>query len=486
MINPNEIKSNTNLSNGLNIKPEVLPTKATAPIPLVTEPLVSEPLPMPKFGAEATSYYETLKPYYSELATAEGELKKFEMQNEAEKTRNQYEATKVYKTNVDALNLKAEQKENEYPRPEFHPTKENIASLGSLFSMVSTLGMIVGASGKMGANNAMNAMTGMLKGWQSGRKDLYEKEVKEFDKEYKRITDIRNEIQKKLEKSIALESTNKELAFLEKEGARQLAGSDSVMGKTIAVKGAKAGIDLIINATNLETQYQKLASDAQNRASDRALRLQLAQLRSDGRGGVGPKITAKAVEGYRSKLILNEDLNDLKKDLSDPDMVNLLKQYRMEAFLTEEGKLLNQVINSGIPDKLQTFLTKVRDIRNNYYLDISGKAVTGGEALRSYGTVPQPGDDARNMINKIDGMQKRVNNQISFDQQLYQFPNIKISGGQSTGLVPNEVYRAGETSEIQPRPFISTITTQEEFDALPEGAVYIENDKKYTKPRKEK
>jgi hypothetical protein len=445
MINPDEIKSNTNLSNGLNIKPEVLPTKATAPIPLVTEPLVNEPLPMPKFGAEATSYYETLKPYYSELATAEGELKKFEMQNEAEKTKNQYEATKVYKTNVDALNLKAEQKENEYPRPEFHPTKENIASLGSLFSMVSTLGMIVGASGKMGANNAMNAMTGMLKGWQSGRKDLYEKEVKEFDKEYKRITDIRNEIQKKLEKSIALESTNKELAFLEKEGARQLAGSDSVMGKTIAVKGAKAGIDLIINATNLETQYQKLASDAQNRASERALRLQLAQLRSDGRGGAGPKATAKAVDGFRSKLILDEDLNDLRKDLSDPKMVNLIKQYRVEAFFTEESKWLNQAINSNIPNELQEFLTKVRDIRNNYYLDISGKAVTGGEALRSYGTVPQPGDNPEMMVNKINGMQKRVQNQISFDKQFYKFPDIKVSPGERINLIPGQNYSAGAT-----------------------------------------
>ena len=335
MINPDEIKSNTNLSNGLNIKPEVLPTKANAPVPLVTEPLVSEPLPMPKFGTEATSYYETLQPRYAELAQAEGELEKFKMQNEAAKTRNQYEATKVYKTNVDALNLQAEQKENEYPRPEFHPTKENLASLGSLFSMVSTLGMIVGASGKMGANNAMNAMTGMLKGWQSGRKDLYEKEVKEFDKEYKRITDIRNEIQKKLEKSIALESTNKELAFLEREGARQLAGSDSVMGKTIAVKGAKAGIDLIINATNVETQYQKLASDAKNRAEDRALRLQIAELKSG--SGSGGKLAKEVVQAHtlRENLIpaLEEAVPVLRR-LNDEGKWNTLSNLlRSQEFL---------------------------------------------------------------------------------------------------------------------------------------------------------
>jgi hypothetical protein len=162
-------------------------------------------------------------------------------------------------------------------------------------------------------------------------------------------------------------------------------------------------------------------------------------------GGAGPKATAKAVDGYRSKLIFVEDLNDMRKDLANPRIVDLLKEYRVEAFLTEEGKALNQVINSGIPSELQVFLTKVRDIRNKTYLDFSGKAVTGGEALRSYGLVPQPGDDARTMINKIEGMQKNAQNQISFDQQFYGFPAIKVSPGERTNLVPGQNYSAGAT-----------------------------------------
>jgi len=161
--------------------------------------------------------------------------------------------------------------------------------------------------------------------------------------------------------------------------------------------------------------------------------------------GQRAKATAKAVDGFRSKLILNEDLNDLRKDLSDPKMFNLIKQYRVEAFFTEESKWLNQAINSNIPNELQEFLTKVRDIRNNYYLDISGKAVTGGEALRSYGTVPQPGDNPEMMVNKINGMQKRVQNQISFDQQFYGFPAIKVSPGERINLIPGQNYSAGVT-----------------------------------------
>jgi hypothetical protein len=161
--------------------------------------------------------------------------------------------------------------------------------------------------------------------------------------------------------------------------------------------------------------------------------------------GQGAKATAKAVDGYRSKLIFVEDLNDMRKDLANPRIVDLLKEYRIEAFLTEEAKFLNQIMNSGIPSELQVFLTKVRDIRNKTYLDFSGKAVTGGEALRSYGLVPQPGDDARTMINKIEGMQKNAQNQISFDQQFYGFPAIKVSPGERTNLIPGQNYSAGAT-----------------------------------------
>jgi hypothetical protein len=419
-------KTNNNLSTALGTTPTPLPIPST-------------------FGKEAKGYMETMQPLMKESAQAEGELKKFEYETQAKTAKNKARTEREYIQNVQNLNKSSEEKEAEFPRPEFHPTQENALSLGSLFSLVSTIGLLVGASGKQSAGNAMNAMTGMLKGWQTGRKDLYEKELKEFDKEYKRITDVRNEIQKKLEKSIQLQTSDKEASFLELESARALADSNSVLGLTIRNRGAQGALELLKGSYKLQSDIDAIKAKKDEAQASRDLRLQIAELRSGGGGGAGAKITAKAVEGYRSRLILNEDLNELKRDLSDPEMVNLLKKYRIEAFLTEEGKALNQVINSEIPDKLQTFLTKVRDIRNNYYLDISGKAVTGGEALRSYGTVPQPGDDARNMLNKIDGMQKRVGNQISFDQQLYQFPNIKISGGQPTGLVPNEVYKSGDS-----------------------------------------
>ena len=58
---------------------------------------------------------------------------------------------------------------------------------------------------------------------------------------------------------------------------------------------------------------------------------------------------------YRSKL--DDRLKDLK---TNPSLVNDLKKYRVEAFLTEEGKVLNQLVSEDIPPNLRQFLTMKR------------------------------------------------------------------------------------------------------------------------------
>jgi len=141
--------------------------------------------------------------------------------------------------------------------------------------------------------------------------------------------------------------------------------------------------------------------------------------------------------------VLREDVNGLVKDLQNPKLQEQIKQYRAEAFLTEESKILNQMLTSDIPAELQQFLTKVRDIRNNYYLNISGKAVTGGEALRNYGTVPQPGDEPSVMLNKLTGMSDRINDSINLKQQLFGLPPLNLRAGTKTNVKPGEDYSVG-------------------------------------------
>jgi len=55
-------------------------------------------------------------------------------------------------------------------------------------------------------------------------------------------------------------------------------------------------------------------------------------------------------KGYVADNQLKADVDDILSDLKkNPKLVQDLKKYRMEAFLTEEGKVLNQVVNKDIP-----------------------------------------------------------------------------------------------------------------------------------------
>jgi len=181
----------------------------------------------------------------------------------------------------------------------------------------------------------------------------------------------------------------------------------------------------------------------------RAKEIAAKEAKASSSTGTGLKPGAKVTEAYVADNQLKTDIEDILKDLkTNPSLVNDLKKYRVEAFLTEEGKVLNQLVSEDIPPNLRQFLTKVRDVRNNYYLNISGKAVTGGEALRSYGTVPQPGDNAAQMIDKLSGMSKRVSQAISIKQQLYNLPSLNLNAGGATSLVPNEDY--SRESQVSP------------------------------------
>ena len=260
---------------------------------------------MPSMGQtkEGREYAATAKPLMENLAKSTADVEMAKMDVEAKKIGAQAEASKEFGDTTRKLNQEAENKELEYPRPEFHPTKENAESLGQLFSMVATFGLLVGNSGKLASQNALGAMTGMLKGWQTGRKDLYERELKEFDKEYKRIQDIRTDIQNKLQKAIQLASTDKETSNLLKQEVIALFGTNSVGGKLMAQGKDKAAFDLLTNTTNIDEKIkdrQQTAYLARQRMLQSAEQFRLTQLAKGGKAsdrfGFGDIVAAASNE----------------------------------------------------------------------------------------------------------------------------------------------------------------------------------------------
>jgi hypothetical protein len=441
-----------------------------------------QPEPTPKGMIGGAEY----GPVLSELGTAKSEaafnvgqadiaVEKAKREEKVTEAKMRAEELGRFSEKVQAMPQAEALKEarDELANKAFVPTKDNATDLAAMFSLINIVGMLVG---KSDAQRSMYAMNGMLEGYQKGRADLYKKEQIEFDKNFKALQAKVATLEKGLAEAMEVAKIDKEKGDL--MVTMELAKADSPVLKAMAsrqgvvkvqqeLEGVSADLDKVVGIINSNAQEANRKADAAERerradertkesnrradvnaklARDQALALANAKAQQGGFLKPGAKVT----EGYTADVILKNDLQGLTENLKNPELNQLLKQYRIEAFFSEKGSYLNQVMSSEIPPELLQFLTKVRDIRNNYYLNISGKAVTGGEAARSYGAVPQPGDDAQGMLNKIGGMAKRVDDSIQLKRQLYGLPEINLREGMRTNLAPGEDYTRDETQKSLP------------------------------------
>ena len=345
---------------------------------------------------------------------------------------------------------------------EFVPTRDTVQDIAGLFGLLGVVGMVIG---KGNAMQAMGAMNGMMEGHRKGRQDLYKQELQQFEKNFKAMQAKVSAALADLQEALKVKQYDNEAGDLEIQAV--LARSESPFLKAVKDKQGDAAVLERLKEVNksVTVDMPRTINDLQEKADAKViaerrfretmeqrdriareqavLREKLATIAASGKGQGTLKPGAKVTEGYIADNILKTDVEGLIKDLSNPALQQQIKANRIEAFLTEESKVLNQVLAKEIPPELQQFLTKVRDIRNNYYLNISGKAVTGGEALRNYGTVPQPGDDASVMVNKLNGMSGRISDSILLKQQLFGLPNLTLRPGTKPNLKPGEDYAVG-------------------------------------------
>jgi len=345
----------------------------------------------------------------------------------------------------------------------FVPSKENAQEIATFFSLMGIVGMAIGGGAKDNAYAAMAGMNGMLEGYKKGRADIYKRERDMFDKNFKALQTKVQIARDELADAVMLKTKNFEAGRVAEEVAIAKTGSPILEAK-LKKQGSLEALKMLDEVSADLNSLDKRKNDLYKQEQDRQFkekelqqqeRLRLAQMAqtkalAELKGTPsGIKMPAKLQEAYIADNQLRVDISSLKNQLQDPQLVQQIKQYGVESFLSEEGgKAISQVMQRQMPDKLAKFLTEVRDMRNNYYLTISGKAVTGGEALRNYGVVPQPGDSQQQMLNKLDGMERRVGQKINAIRGLYNAPDISgsLSPGSPTMVNPNENYSV-RTSE---------------------------------------
>jgi hypothetical protein len=163
-----------------------------------------------------------------------------------------------------------------FPHPQFHPTQENMQSLATLFSLVGMIGVSMGGGGKSSSMGALNAMTGMMAGWQKGRKDLWEKEKAEFDKNMAKTKAILDDAYKDADRAYkALAYNREEARALANESVAKLGGQ---VGKQILEKqgieryiGFLDGVRKSLETAEKEASKEKRDAEREDRRDARLL-----------------------------------------------------------------------------------------------------------------------------------------------------------------------------------------------------------------------
>jgi hypothetical protein len=132
---------------------------------------------------------------------------------------------------------------------------------------------------------------------------LYERELKEFDKEYKRIQDVRTDIQNRLQKSLQLASTDKETASLEAQQAVAIAGTNSIVGALVNQGKTQQALTLLQTTKNIDEKVkdrEQTADLARQRMLQSAEQFRLTQLAKGGKAsdrfGFGDIVAAASNE----------------------------------------------------------------------------------------------------------------------------------------------------------------------------------------------
>jgi tetratricopeptide (TPR) repeat protein len=295
-------------------------------------------------------------------------------------------------------------------RPTFNPTEFNAPAAAELAGLTAVIGAIAGAGR---ARAALKSMEGFTKGHKEGRADLYDREIKQYEKDVQAWKDNVGMAKDKLTQVIDLLSTDKTAALVK---AKEL---DPLLQEGLALAKVRKG------------DY-KGAMDVLNNALKAGDQLDIALSKAAGKSS-GLKPGVDLTNKHLMKMRLSGYANQMQEKLKDPEFAKKVDQYRALAFAQEQSAIADQLLQKNIPDDIRSFLILAKRFRNEVYKTESGLAVTAYEQLRQYGAVPQPGDSARALVTKLQTLEKGMRDDLSNEQRV--FPDLLIAS-QRAGLVP--------------------------------------------------
>jgi len=146
----------------------------------------------------------------------------------------------------------------------FAPTQESAKDVAQLFSLISVIAFGSGGKGKYSGMQALSSLTGAMKGYQAGQKDVFEKDIKNFEENLKANKQHNEELLKMLElaqKEYSIDKDNAQL-LLNRAVAHDSTGVIARLARSGQVSAAIDAVKMVI-ATHeeVEKRTHKLEDD---------------------------------------------------------------------------------------------------------------------------------------------------------------------------------------------------------------------------------
>jgi hypothetical protein len=197
------------------------------------------------------------------------------------------------------------------PEPEFNPSQETFIGMSSLAGLIAFIGSSAGKYGSQSGRAAIDSMTGMMKGYQTGRQDVFRREQIQFEKQLQTIKAKNEKIYKELElaeKTRAIDSAKGNAM-----AAVAIAESESPL---LRAKFDKQGLTETV-------KLQKEIFDATMKMEKMAQDLQLSKAKATTTGGPLPKDKDTNNIYLARKSVIN-NITDIESLLKDPKYARLI------------------------------------------------------------------------------------------------------------------------------------------------------------------
>jgi|688.fasta_scaffold311335_2 hypothetical protein len=282
------------------------------------------------------------------------------------------------------------------PAEDFVPTRENVGDLTALFGLLAVTTFMSGGNGKYSGMASLNNLSGAMDGYRRGKKDLFAQELKNWEKNFQ-VTKDWNDRQY-ADYKMALDTYIKNPAL------------GMAMFKEAGAKEPDGLVNALINRGEIrkvvETAAQRVKQLGQ--AEQRLNEIEMKALLKGKAEPKGARVTAEVDKGLREAEFGLTMFNQIEAKLADPKVAKALDNSRFLRSLLETPKELTPVeryvrttFYQQLPKEAQELVTLLASVRNSYYRQISGQAVTGGEAARNFFAVIQPSDNTGEIANKI-------------------------------------------------------------------------------------